>query len=61
MSPPVGWHLGLENGVIRFYKNGKLMVTDDGKEYGSVTSVAVAKVGNKELLRVSIYIILDVV
>ena len=58
-----GPSLGLENGVIRFYKNGnlQLMVTDDGKEYGSVTSVAVAKVGNKELLRVSIYIILDVV
>lgn len=58
MSPPVGWHLALEDGLILLYKNGKLLThesgPDAGKEYGSVKSVTSAKVGFKELLRVSL-------
>ena len=57
MTPPLPWYLSLEDGKIRFYKNGQLMRQekgpDSGKEYGCVTSVEVAKIRDKELLRVS--------
>ena len=55
MTPPLPWYLSLEDGKIRFYKNGQLMKQEKGPdEYGCVTSVEVVTSRDKELLRVSL-------